>query len=172
MKWGAMVRRNGRSVLAICAAAVLISAGCDFFKSSGPEGGVSPFITNLRLSHSSTPCDRDFLISFEYQDAQNDIEFMRVNFRHEDGFTYELEVLFQTGGGLVPEENPDPDEDLEEDIFGGSLDLSVPGSAAYTYHFQCGTALPTGSYLITVQLVDDNGHESNTRSDSISLTSS
>ena len=164
------MKRFPLALAAVGALAVLLPAGCDFFKSSGPEGGVSPFITNLRLSRSSVACDVDFVISFDYQDPQDDIEFMRVSFRHEEGFAYELEVLFQTGGGLVPIEDEDAEE--LEDIFGGSLDLSEPGKAAYTYHFQCGTALPTGSYLVTVQLVDDNGHESNTRSDSINLSSS
>ncbi len=166
------MKRFLRALMVPGALVVLLPAGCDFFKSSGPEGGVSPFVTNLRISRSSAACDQDFVISFDYQDPQGDIEVMRVNFRHEDGFAYELEVLFQTGGGLVPEEDVEVDVEDQEDIFGGSLDLSVPGRASYTYHFQCDTGLPTGAYTITIQLVDDNGHESNTRSESINLSSS
>jgi hypothetical protein len=151
----------------------LAAAGCDFFKSSGPEGGVSPFISDLRISRTSVPCGRDFVISFQYQDAQNDIEFMRVSFRHEDGFGFEREVLWQQGGGFFTGEEELTDEELEalEELFPGSLDLGEPGVARYTYHFECDVNLPTGNYTVVVQLIDDNGHESNTRTDTINLTS-
>ncbi len=152
-----------KAAAVILPALILTAGGCDFFKSSGPEGGVSPFVSDLRISHSAVACGRDFTVSFRYQDPQDDIEFMRVTFQHEGGFLFEVEMLWQTGGDIFVD---------GEDLFGGSLDLSVPGRAIYTYQFECDTDKPTGSYLVTIILVDDNEHESSPRSDSISLISS
>ena len=159
--------RKLQVALAITAFSLLLGGGCDFFKSSGPEGGVSPFITDLRISRSSVNCDTDFQLTFQHQDPQNDVEIMRIIFQHENGFTFIREILFQTGGGIFLPEGVDPPE---EDIFGGTLDLSVPGRATYTFNFECDTGLPRGSYLISVQLVDDNGHESGIREVGINLT--
>jgi hypothetical protein len=153
----------------IIAFSFFLGGGCDFFKSSGPEGGVSPFVTDLRISRSSVPCGVDFQLRFQYNDPQNDVEIMRITFQHEDGFTFIREILFQTDGGIFLPEGTDPPE---EDIYGGVLDLTVPGRATYTFNFECGIGLPTGAYLISVQLIDDNGHESSPREVGINLTSS
>jgi hypothetical protein len=157
--------RKGAAAAILCFA-LFLGGGCEFFESSGPEGGVSPFITDLRISRASVPCDTDFRLTFQYSDPQNDIEFMRINFQHENGFVFIREILFQTNGGIVVPEGQDLPE---EDIFGGSLDLSVPGRAAYSFQFECDTGLPRGAYLIAVQLVDDNGHESSIRETGITL---
>ena len=161
--------RKLQIALTVIAFSLVLGGGCDFFKSSGPEGGVSPFISDLRISRASVPCDVDFRLTFRYQDAQNDVEIMRITFQHEDGFTFVREILFQTDGGIFLPEGADPPE---EDIFGGVLDLTVPGRATYTFNFECDTGLPTGAYLIGVQLIDDNGHESNIEEVAINLTSS
>lgn len=148
------------------------TASCDFFKSSGPEGGVSPFISDLRISPASVPCERQFVVKFQYSDPQNDIEFMQVTYLNEDGSSLQQEVLWQQGGGIFGLEDLDlTDEELEE-LSVGSLDLSVPGEASYTDAFECGVGLSTGRWTVTVQLVDDNGHESNIRSDTINLSTS
>ena len=70
------------------------TASCDFFKSSGPEGGVSPFISDLRISPASVPCERQFVVKFQYSDPQNDIEFMQVTYLNEDGSSLQQEVLW------------------------------------------------------------------------------
>jgi len=121
------VKKHRGAAALILTASLLLVGGCDFFESSGPEGGVSPFVTGLRINRSSVPCDRDFVITFNYEDPQDDIEFMRVTFQHESGFTFAVEVLFESGGGFVTEEG----EEIPEDLFGGTLDLSVPGRASY-----------------------------------------
>ena len=125
--------------------------GCDFFKSSGPEGGVNPFITNLRIAPSAGNCNTPFTISFEYIDPQEDIEELLVTFTHELGFSFEAGGLWMDG----------------VNISGGTLDLSVPGRAVYTYSFDCDRN--GGNYTVTVQLEDRNGHLSNVREDKILL---
>ncbi len=147
------------------------TASCDFFKSSGPEGGVSPFISDMRISPTSVPCNRQFVIRFQSSDPQDDIEFMRVTYLNEDGSSFQQEVLWQQGGGLFGLEE-DLTEEEQEELSVGSLDLSVPGEASYTDAFECGVGLSTGRWTVTVQLVDDSGHESNTRADTINLSSS
>lgn len=157
-------------VLAVTiAVSMALGTGCDFFKSSGPEGGVTPFIRDLRISRSAVACDTDFQLRFQHDDPQDDVEFMRIIFTHEDGFVFIREILFQTNGGIVLPEDTDPPE---EDIFGGVLDLSVPGRATYTFHFECDTGLPRGAWLIGIQLIDDNNHESSIREAGITLTRS
>ena len=153
----------------VLAVALLLGAGCSFFESSGPEGGVTPFITDLRISRSAVACDNDFQLRFQHEDPQDDVEFMRIIFTHEDGFVFIREILFQTDGGIVLPEGVDPPE---EDVFGGVLDLTVPGRATYTFHFECDTDLPRGAWLIGVQLIDDNGHESSVREAGVTLTRS
>lgn len=161
-------------VAAVASAAVVLAAvGCGFFESSGPEGGVSPIVSNYRVSPSIVSCDRDFVISFSWSDPQGDVEFMRVTYRHDDGFTIEEEVLWEHGGGLFGLEDLDlTEEELEELDQPGFLDLSVPGEATYTTQFDCDVGLPRGVYSITVVLIDDNGHESRPRTDTLRLTSS
>jgi len=167
------VVKRGFLAAAVSAAAIMALGGCGFFESSGPEGGVSPFVSDYRVSPSTVPCGRDFTISFSYSDPQNDIEFMRVTYRHEDGFTIEEEVLWEQGGGIFGLEDLGlTDEQLEALDEPGFLDLSVPGRATYTTQFECGSGAPRGTYVVTVVLVDDNGHESSPRSDNLRLTSS
>jgi hypothetical protein len=167
----------------LAVAAALAFAGCGFFESSGPEGGVSPFVSDLRVTPSIVPCDRDFILSFDYSDPQGDIESMQVTYRHESGFGFEEPVLWEHGGGFFGLEDLTDEEldklseeereallELIEDI--GFLDLSVPGEATYTTRFRCGSGKPRGAYTVTIILVDDNGHESSPRSDSLRLSSS
>jgi hypothetical protein len=156
-------------IAASLAVTLILGTGCDFFQSSGPEGGVTPFISDLRISRSAVACETDFQLRFQYSDPQDDIEFMRVTFTHENGFVFIHELLFQTNGGIVLPEGADPPE---EEIFGGVLDLTVPGRATYTYQFECDAGLPRGAWLIGVQLIDDNGHESNVSEVGITLTRS
>lgn len=161
-----------KTMAVLLAPAFLATASCDFFKSSGPEGGVSPFIGELRVSPTSVPCERQFVIKFQYSDPQNDIEFMRVTYLNEDGSSLQQEVLWQQGGGVFGLEDLDLTDEELEDLSVGNLDLSVPGEATYTDAFECGIELSTGRWTVTVQLVDDNGHESNIRSDTINLSTS
>lgn len=157
----------------VAAAVVLAFGGCGVLESSGPEGGVSPFVSNFQVNPSSVPCDRDFVLSFNYSDPQNDIEFMRLTYRHESGFTFEEEVLWAQGGGFFGlEELELTEEELEALSEPGFLDLGTPGEATYTTRFECDTGKPRGTYTVTVVLVDDNGHESSPRSDSLRLSSS
>lgn len=165
--------KRGFLAAVVSTAVLLALAGCGFFESSGPEGGVSPFISDYRVSPSSVSCGQDFVISFSYSDPQNDIEFMRLSYQHDDGFTFVEEVLWVQGGGLFGLEDLDlTEEELEALDEPGFLDLSVPGRAAYTTQIECGLEWPRGSYLVTVRLTDDNGHESGPRSDNLRLTSS
>jgi hypothetical protein len=165
--------KRGFQAAAVSAAAIMALGGCGFFESSGPEGGVSPFVSDYRVSPAAVPCDQDFTISFSYSDPQNDVEFMRVTYRHEDGFTIEEEVLWEQGGGIFGLEDLElTDEQLEALDEPGFLDLSVPGRATYTTQFECGSGVPRGTYVVTVVLIDDNGHESSPRSDNLRLTSS
>ena len=127
--------------------------GCDFFKSSGPEGGVNPFITDLSITPSAVGCSTPFRISFEYLDPQDDIEEFTVTFTHEQGFSFQAGGIWEEG--IV--------------ISGGTLDLSVPGRATYTYSFLCELNRRSGNYDVTVQLEDRNGHLSNIREDQIHL---
>jgi hypothetical protein len=167
------VVKRGFLAVALSAAAMLALGGCGFFESSGPEGGVSPFVSDYRVSPATVGCDRDFVISFSYTDPQGDIEFMRVTYRHEDGFTFEEEVLWEQGGGIFGLEDLDlTDEELEALDQPGFLDLSEPGRATYTTEFECDTGRPRGTYQVIVILRDDNGHESTPRSDTLRLTSS
>lgn len=164
--------KNTKVVTVLLLSAFLVTASCDFFKSSGPEGGVSPFISDMRVSPSTVPCERQFTITFQYSDPQDDIEFMQVTYLNEDGSSFQQDVIWQQGGGVFGLEDLDlTDEELAE-LSVGSLDLSVPGEASYTDDFECGVGLPSGRWTVTVQLVDDNGHESNIRSDSINLSTS
>ena len=127
--------------------------GCDFFKSSGPEGGVNPFVTNLSIRPNAVSCNTPFNISFDYIDPQEDIEELILTFSHELGFSFEVGVPWIDGVS----------------ISGGRLDLSVSGSATYTYAFACELNRRSGNYSVTVQLEDRNGHLSNTREDDIRL---
>lgn len=127
--------------------------GCDFFKSSGPEGGVNPFITNLSIRPSAVSCSVPFNISFDYLDPQEDIEELTVIFSHELGFSFEVGVPWVDGIS----------------VDGSRLDLSVPGSATYTYAFLCEMNRRSGNYSVTVELEDRNGHLSNVREDVIRL---
>jgi hypothetical protein len=166
--------RIRESVLAVVIPALLLtSAGCDFFKSSGPEGGVSPFVRDFSVSPSVASSGRNFVLGFRYSDPQDDIEFMRITYQHEDGFTFEEEVLWEQGGGFFGLDELDlTEEELEALQDPGNLDLSVPERATYTTRFECGSGKPTGTYTVTVVLVDDNGHESSPRSDTLRLTTS
>lgn len=163
------VDKTWLAVLAMIA--VFAVSACDFFKSSGPEGGVSPFISDMSISTSSVTCGRNFVVRFSYQDPQDDIEFMRITFVHEEGFGFEQEVLWVQGGAIFGIEDLELTEEELEELAVGNLDLSVPGRASYTYSFECDTGLPRGTWTVSVQLVDDNGHEGNTRSDTINLSS-
>jgi len=168
----AVVKRGFLAVV-VSAAAMLSLGRCGFFESSGPEGGVSPFVSNFRVSPASVPCDRDFVISFDYTDPQNDIEFMSISYLHDDGFVFTEEVLWEQGGGIFGLEDLElTDEELEALDEPGFLDLSEPGHATYTTQVECGVGWPRGGYLVTVRLTDDNGHESSPRSDNLRLTSS
>jgi hypothetical protein len=167
------VVRRGMPAVFVAAAVLLVLGGCGFLESSGPEGGVSPFVSNLRVSPSSVPCDREFVISFDYSDPQDDIEFMSVSYFHDDGFVFTEEVLWEHGGGIFGLEDLElTDEELEALDEPGFLDLSTPGSARYTTQVECGVGWPRGDYLVTIRLTDDNGHESNPRTDNLRLTSS
>jgi len=170
---GVVVKRRVLAAAVVPAAIVLAFAGCGVFESSGPEGGVSPFVSDFRVSPVSVPCDRDFVLSFRYSDPQGDIEFLRVTYQNEGGFTFEEEVLWEQGGGLFGLEDLGlTDEELEALEEPGLLDLSVPERATYTTRFGCDSGKPRGTYTVTVVLVDDNGHESSPRSDTIRLTTS
>jgi len=147
------VNKSCRFAIGGILVALMTFWGCDFFKSSGPEGGVNPFITNLKISPRAVSCSQPFNIIFDYLDPQEDIEEFVVTFSHELGYTFEAGGLWIQGPVLS----------------GGVLDLSVPGSAVYTYSFLCELNRTSGNYNVEVQLEDLNGHQSNTRDDDIRL---
>ena len=145
------MRKNYRYAIGGLLIVLTTFCGCDFFKSSGPEGGVNPFITNLSITPRAVGCSTLFNIKFDYLDPQEDIEQLIVVFTHELGFSFEAGGLWIDGEGA----------------FGGRLDLSVPGTATYTYAFDC--ARRSGNYSVTVELEDRNGHQSNIREDEVRL---
>ena len=145
------MRKSCRFAIGVILIALTTFWGCDFFKSSGPEGGVNPFVTNLRISPKAVSCNTPFTISFEYIDPQEDIEELIVTFTHELGFSFEAGGLWMDG----------------VNVSGGTLDLSGPGRAIYTYSFDCALNRSSGNYTVTVQLEDRNGHQSNVREDNI-----
>jgi hypothetical protein len=148
-----VVKKNYRYAIGGILIALTTFWGCDFFKSSGPEGGVNPFITNLSITPSAVGCSTPFNIKFDYLDPQEDIEQLIVVFSHELGFSFEAGGLWNQG----------------EVASGGRLDLSVPGTATYTYTFDCALERRSGNYSVTVQLEDRNGHLSNIREDEVRL---
>jgi len=166
-----IVKAEKTRLVVVAMIALFAVSACDFFKSSGPEGGVSPFISDMSISSNSITCGRNFVVRFSYQDPQNDIEFMRITFVHEEGSGFEQEVLWVQGGAIFGIEDLELTEEELAELTVGSLDLSIAGRAAYTYAFECDTGLPRGTWTVSVQLVDDNGHEGNTRMDTINLSS-
>ncbi len=144
----------GKQALALAAALLLIAAsGCDFFSSSGASLRVSPFIRDLQLSKTSVSCNQNYTITFRYEDLQDDIEFIRLDFQHTtDSF------------------NSFEDSAAWED--GGDLDLSVVGRAILTHSFGCGEGLARGLYILQVTLEDARGHESNSRTATVTLLTS
>lgn len=123
--------------------------GCDWLNGSDTGPRVSPYISDLRVSRFSVFCNQAFTMNFKYEDPQNDIE--------------QLSVEFTQPGGIVRQTVAWPN----------GPDLAIQGAdrAIYTYKFVCGEGRPTGTWTISLQLQDAQAHLSNTITGTISLLS-
>jgi hypothetical protein len=142
-------RVSARFSALLFAVAVLGVAGCDFLKGSGGGVRTSPVVSDLRISPASVLCDKPFVVSFEYDDLQDDVTRLIVTFQPDS-----------------PEGTPR--EELVNWVQAdGVLDLSVGGLAKYTSRFGCGE--PGGRWEVKVQVEDGKGHTSDTVTGTITL---
>lgn len=142
------VRRNVVGILALVLSAVL--PACDWFKASDFVERASPFLSGLSINPATVTCDQSFVVSFRYDDPQDDISLLLVTFQLTGSSAIRVDQVLWSAGSA-------------------GLDLTLAGRARYTTSFPCGT--PGGQWHMTVQLEDRGGHTSNILTGTVVLPS-
>jgi len=125
---------------------IAMTPGCDWLKSSGSTERSSPFLSSLSVSPTSVLCGTVFNVSFRYDDPQGDISQVQIALQRDEG----TESLSE---GPIWPENQD----------------RGAGVVSFPLSFTCDT--PGGRWLVSVEVVDDLGHVSNTLTGQVTLTS-
>jgi len=128
----------------LASGSVAVMPGCDWLHGSNAGLRQSPFVSNLSIRPSLVLCEKEFLVSFYYEDAQGDIALARV-------------TLQRTGGTEVREETPPWPDTIS----------GMSGTVVFPFKFACDSA--RGIWSIKVQAEDDLGHTSNSISGEITL---
>lgn len=141
--------RIGTVCSAVLAAGCLaVLPGCDWFQGSDPDLRNRPVISSLSIQPSSVLCEKEFSVSFHYEDGQGDIANARV-------------TLQRSGDTLVREETA---------LWPEAISRSN-GTVSFPFSF---TPKPCtgqgGNWTITVEVEDDRRNTSNTLTGQIFLT--
>ncbi len=148
--FGYWLAAAARLAAACAAALVLTASSCtNPFGTNDIHGSrYTPQISALAvLPNTSIWCDRDFTLSFDFHDPQNDID--KIIFRllgETSDSIYEESIDWTSDERIVLE--PDPDD-------------PTTGSADLTMKINCGLSLPAGQYVLSVQVEDSKNHRSN-----------
>lgn len=129
------------ALLVLTAGSVLMSCSNPFGSNDGPTR-FTPQIKNLEVSRSSVFCGREFEISFDYHDPQEDIIIINLLLIGEDNPGLIIDAIGWDSTELV-------DLTTEE------------GRAIIDYTIDCDLDSPNGRYTLRVSLDDEKGHTSN-----------
>ena len=129
-----------------------VTPGCQWLQGSDPSQRSSPVLSNLSIRPAAVLCAQEFLVSFDFEDPQGDIAKVRVT--------------FEPSG--VPEPKPVP---REETPLWPELISKENGRVSFPFSF---TPKPCtdqgGTWSITVEVEDEQGHISNKLTGQIGLT--
>jgi hypothetical protein len=124
-------------------------SSCDqnpFGDEDDPGNIYSPAIDHLVISRNSVYCGNSFSMTFNFDDKQGDIDFVRVM------------IIGPRSSALLDEEI---DWTISSDV--------LQGSATVSQSIPCSSDFPAGEYSISVRLVDAKNHVSNQAAGSITL---